>query len=272
MGDPFGCRFKPFVSRRFILVRHSSYATIRALRQKGVRVFAHRALQILVACGLGLLIQMPSAQAQVTAGVGLASDYRLRGLSLTDYDPAATLSLAYDDASGIYAGGTAIVSSNGDHAHFVGATGYAGYTHRLTPDLLLDMGASYQNYTLYFKNRGKLEYAEVYGGLIWRNISTHLYFKPNNPRVGVDFIYSDLNWSAHPWRRWRVSSHAGLAERIGGTDARDGARRRLDMQLGVTREFAHAELEVSYVGTVGDKNPHALDTHPGALIGGRYFF
>lgn len=210
--------------------------------------------------------------AQVATTFGLASDYRLRGLSLTDRNPALILSLAYDHPSGAYAGGTMVALADAQSAHLVGTTEYAGFTHPLGGDLLLDAGASYQDYTLYFERRSKLRYAEFYLGVIWRDLSGHLYFKPNNPRDGVNSAYGDVNWSLRPARDWRISAHLGANERLNGTAERDGGRWRYDTRLGLTREFTHAELELAWTASAPERIPHPVQTRPGVAIGGRYFF
>ena len=52
---------------------------------------------------LGMLL-VSGTRAEVSGSVTLVSDYRFRGVSLSDESPAAQFSLAYDNRSGWYAG------------------------------------------------------------------------------------------------------------------------------------------------------------------------
>ena len=49
-----------------------------------------------------------TAHAQMSGSIGIQSDYRFRGISLTGRQPVVTLDLAYDHPSGLYAGASAI--------------------------------------------------------------------------------------------------------------------------------------------------------------------
>jgi uncharacterized protein (TIGR02001 family) len=230
-----------------------------------------------LAVALAALWLPAPAGAQVGATLGLASDYRLRGLSLSDYRPALTFSLAYDrpisaHLAGAYAGGTIIADADGGPYRLLGTTEYAGFTRSLGGGLALDAGASYQHYTLHFANDAKLHYAEFYLGAVWRDVSVHLYLKPGNPRRGVNSAYQDINWTLRPVPDWRVSAHFGANERLNGSFARDGKPRRYDAQLALARAFAHAELEATWTASAPGHIPHAAQTRPGVAIGARYFF
>lgn len=54
-----------------------------------------------------LVLAAGSASAQWTGAIGVASDYRHRGVSFSDRRPAAQGSIAYDHASGLFAGAQA---------------------------------------------------------------------------------------------------------------------------------------------------------------------
>src|SRR6478609_1275319 len=60
----------------------------------------------LVAAGLAV-----PATAQVAVEAALQTDYRVRGYSINDEKPAASLSVSYDDPSGTYVGGSLIGST-----------------------------------------------------------------------------------------------------------------------------------------------------------------
>src|SRR5882757_2484062 len=82
------------------------------------------------------------AQVSVTAVV--ESDYRFRGVSLTDGKPDFKLAIAYDHASGAYAGASVVIGKNdGDsRVEALGYVGYLGFAKRTGAGLTWDVGAT----------------------------------------------------------------------------------------------------------------------------------
>src|SRR5205809_7860424 len=72
------------------------------------------AMSVGLALGLGLAVLAAAgpAAAQLNASLGVVSDYRLRGVPLTQGRPAVTLDVGYDHSSGAYAGATVIGEDN----------------------------------------------------------------------------------------------------------------------------------------------------------------
>lgn len=225
----------------------------------------------LFAAGVFLSLASP-ALGQVGATIGAATDYRLRGLSLTDFSPALTFSLTYDQSSGAYLGGTAVTTVSRRDTRLVGASAYAGITRPLGGEFSLDVGGDINGYTLDYERRYALHYAEAYLGLIRRNLSVHVYFKPDNPQRGINSAYADVNWTLRPSRVWRLSAHAGANTRLNGSSAYYGRRDRVDTQLAVARAFGGSELETSWTASAPGRIPHAAQTRPGLAVAYRYFF
>src|SRR5205085_9630529 len=67
-----------------------------------------------------------TATAQVAGSIGLDSDYRLRGYSLTNDRPAALLQVTYDNSSGLYLSLSGLTEVGSD-TRFLGLIGSAGY-------------------------------------------------------------------------------------------------------------------------------------------------
>ena len=82
-------------------------------------------------CTVGLWLALASVDvaAQISGTVSLVSNYRFRGISLSADEPAAQLGIAYDDATGWYAGGFASTvefpQSSGRQLQAVPFVGYA---------------------------------------------------------------------------------------------------------------------------------------------------
>ena len=92
--------------------------------------------------GLSALLACGSAQAQFSASVGVESDHRFRGVSLSDGEPDLRLSVAYDHASGVFAGASATRVEFMLGRHSVQLLGYAGYVTRGPIDLNAEVGAT----------------------------------------------------------------------------------------------------------------------------------
>jgi uncharacterized protein (TIGR02001 family) len=93
-----------------------------------------------------MMLAATSANAQDwSGGVGLVSDYRYRGLSLSDRKPALQASIALEHDSGLYAElwGSSLAKGSASRAE-VDAT--VGYGIKLTETLSADVSATYYLY------------------------------------------------------------------------------------------------------------------------------
>jgi uncharacterized protein (TIGR02001 family) len=101
--------------------------------------------------GVAILASAPASAADtgaltVSGGAAVVSDYRFRGISLSDEDPAIQASLEVEHRSGLYAGAW---GSTIDDAPPYGALEldlYAGYRFEPTPGTKADVGIVYYIY------------------------------------------------------------------------------------------------------------------------------
>ena len=132
------------------------------------------------AAAAALLPAAPAAAEVPLAGTGLSvsgeaellSDYRFRGVSRSDEDPAGQASLTLSHASGFYLGTRATTLSGIDNFRLrdpsVADLGdleldlYAGYSADLGGGLTLDGGLMYYVFT---GDQGQADYAEPYASL-----------------------------------------------------------------------------------------------------------
>jgi uncharacterized protein (TIGR02001 family) len=234
---------------------------------------AHRLAITALRLGLGLALGQPGpASAQLGASVAIDSDYRVRGLSVTDLRPAVSLSLSYDHPSGVYAGASLVGQAGGPGARLIGRSEYIGFSAPLGPGRSWDVGVNNQDYELYFDHKFDLRYSEAYVGLVQGDLSAHLYFAPNYPRSGVNSAYAEVTGVHRIAEVWRLTGHLGAHERLGGSAARDGRRWRYDSQVGVVREFPRAEVGLAWVASAPDPLPHPRQNRSGLTLGAKYFF
>ena len=126
------------------------------------RLFALSAVSVIVLVGSALPALADGAEAAKShwsGSVSLTSDYRFRGVSQTDRNPAVQGEFQYNGSQGIYAG---IWASNVD---FVGASSevdlFVGYNYSLGEDL--QIGAEFIYYNYPSADSSEFNYFEVIG-------------------------------------------------------------------------------------------------------------
>lgn len=222
---------------------------------------AHGLVLVLVLSGLA----PAAARAQLSGTVGAASDYRLRGVSLTDGRGVLSLGANYDHPSGVYAGATVIGHDPAERGpRVLGYQAYAGVAGRFRDGAGWDVGISRVDVRPYFDRAYSIDYTEAYVGLSQGALSGRLSLAPDYPRGGVTG-YGELNAVARPADRWRLTGHAGAR-------MPDKGRTHYDLALAVVREFGRAEASLSWVAVTPRPDPHMSWTRPGLVAGLAVFF
>jgi len=176
-------------------------------------------LRWLLAIGTAL-IATPSL-AQISGSASLASDYRFRGVSLSQGRPAAQADLSYDHGSGWYGG---LFGSNvqfdDDPRREAQVVGYVGYARRLSGGLGIDAGATYST----FSGGDGYNYAELHAGFTTAQFSGRLYYAPNYFGEDSRTLYAELNASHRLADKVRLIGHAGVLQSLSSPGGHDRAR------------------------------------------------
>lgn len=174
------------------------------------------------------------ARAQLSGSASVASDYRFRGISLTDGRAAAQAALVYDHASGAYAGAFA---SNVRLARHSGlqSLGYAGLAWRAGRDLTWDIGAAYSHFT----RPDGWDYAEYHVGLAFSDWRARLSYAPRYFGRPYAATYAEIDVSPAGERRWAPLLHIGW---LGTEPLEYEPRSRWDVRIGVV--YVHAPFTV----------------------------
>lgn len=204
------------------------------------------------ATALSALLFTATAGAQVSGSAALVSDDRYRGVSLSDGQPAAQLSLAYDGAGGWYAG--ALVSSvRPEHHLHPQLLGYLGLVRPLRRDWNWEAGAQYTT----VPGRRDYSYPELYVGLATDQSSLRLSYARHyfgQPAPGLYAAYE------HSWRlgdRLRLLGHVGLLRR-NGADPDGSTRYRADARAGLSLSWRDYDLQLAWTITRGSDAPYAF--------------
>lgn len=190
------------------------------------------------AVALAVLLCATQAHAQFASSIALLSDYRYRGVSLSDGQAAAQLSLSYDaPSSGGYAGAMASnVRLSREDA--VQGMVYAGIARRFAHDWSWDVGVEYTQYTGHYSYR----YAEVYAGVTYRHIGARLYYANDYFGLGRPALYAELNASQNLGERWYIFGHAGVLQSNGAYED----RRRNDYRAGFGLTLASFDFQLGW--------------------------
>jgi uncharacterized protein (TIGR02001 family) len=200
--------------------------------------------------------------AQLEVSAALDSDYQAQGLSLSDGEPAVSLSVATDGPRGVYAGVTAIADAT-RHVGIqpLGFVAYAGFARRFDRGGdAWDVGVIHTDAVLHLSRRYELNYTQIYAGLSKGSLSVHVFYAPTYLYEDVGAAYVDLSGAFHPAAHWRLFGHVGALTLIGAAAPAD--RSRIDVRVGVAREFGSSEIRLMWTASsrtvfypTGDRAP-----------------
>lgn len=190
-----------------------------------------------------------TACAQVSARVSLVSDYRFRGVSLSDERPALQASIAYDHADGGYAGVFASsVRIGPDYGTQAQLVPYVGYARRLGSGLSWDAGVQYALFT----GNADYDYPEFHIGLTSSHLSARLHYAPRYFGVSAPVLYGEIDGAYAVTSQVRLLGHAGWLHRGGDGDLDEYLERhRFDVRIGIGVAPAGFDLQLAWVFTEG---------------------
>lgn len=180
----------------------------------------------------------------MSGSVTIDSDYRFRGVSLSDSKPSVRLAADFDGPSGWYAGAAATQAQVSGSDRYAQLLGYGGRMTPIAAGRNIEFGASYSH----FVNKGTYDFAEAYAGLLSNGWTLRLNYSPDYFGRHVQTLYLDA--SGH-WRlndRARLFGHAGLLAPLAGgyPGDSDANRPRADLLVGVGWGPGDADLRVAW--------------------------
>lgn len=200
--------------------------------------------------GLALtVLPATQAQAQVAASVTVATNQIFRGESITDDDPAASMALDFDHASGVYAGASVSLSAGSHDPRVVSSNQSLGYAVR-RGTTALEFGVIHRNYHRHAlaDEAFSPDYFEGYIGVSHRNIRMRIYVSPDYHRDGGTTYYGEVNARLATWGKWSLSGRGGLS--VVPTDvAGNGMRIYPDWSVQAHRSVGSLSLGLGAAGT-----------------------
>lgn len=201
----------------------------------------------------------------ISGGAAVVSDYRFRGISLSNEKVAVQPTITVTHESGLYVG--TWVSTLPDSPTFGKAEVdlYGGYATEVAPGTTVDVGATYYWYPDGVDAFGPSDYVEVYGKLSHDlgplSATGAVYYAPDQNALGSqDNVYLNLAVSGGI-----PNTPVTLTGALGYTDGSLGALapggNYLDWSLGASYTTGPATLSVQYIDTdIKKSGIKAVDT------------
>lgn len=210
---------------------------------------------------LSLLITAETcAETTVSGSLSLLSEYRYRGLALSDGGAAAQLNLNLDHDCGWYGGGFA---TNSSIANLKGVQliGYAGYAQRLRNGASWETGCTRTSYSQWHS----YDYGECYVGGAYERLSARLYYAPNY--LGrARTMYGELNGFYPLHERVSLIAHAGWLHTLSGAQYPGiPASTRYDVRAGFSARIGDWSAQLVRSATQADPGYYGTPRRPTQL-------
>jgi uncharacterized protein (TIGR02001 family) len=227
-------------------------------------------LAVICAVTIGLALGASPAFAQLAGSVSAQTDYQLRGVSLTERRPAASLDLSYEFSGGAYAGVSVIAAdTRPDGPQVLGHIGYLGYVIRTGPTQSIDVGVTDSVLTSYAGPIDRrLHYTDLYAAVAGEHLRLAVQYSPNYIVPHTQALYIDLSGSRPLAPDWWLFGHLGYLDAVVRQSGPAGLRSRYDWRIGVRRSFGAADLRLEWTGRSG---PVATGQSRGGLVAGADF-
>ena len=199
---------------------------------------------------------------RLSGGVTATTDYRFRGISQSDGDPAVQASIGVDHESGLYAGAFFSTLSDSFPAGEVELSGYVGYTREIASGTDIDVGVQLFGYpgnealtdASYFE-----PYASVRHTLGPVTAELGAAYAPEQEALADNdslYVYGDLNGGV-PFTPLTIKARLGYTS---GPARFTGYSDYLDWRLGAEYTRGPATFSLEYVDTDLAAAPNADGT------------
>ena len=219
--------------------------------------------------GLLLISAGYASAAEVSGNVALTTDYRFRGISQTDRDPAIQGGFDYAHDSGFYLGAWASNVAFGGSSEM---DFYGGYAMDLSEDVNLDIGYLYYAYPADGASP-KLDYQEFYAKLGFYGATVGLNYSDDYFGGVGDFWYLSGDYSLPLGEKFSLDAHVAWnvfedEEAFASFLVTSGnpGDDYIDYSIGVSTSAAGVDLSIAYVGTDVDDDDCSDKLCKGAAV------
>lgn len=212
------------------------------------------------------------AFAQLAGSVGLDSDYRLRGYSLTNDHPAASAQVSYDAPSGLYFSILGLAELGRD-TRFLGLVGNAGYAKRLDRHLTIDAGVLRSQIRAASRESFGFDYTEIYAGASAGPVTGRIYYSPDYRTGSQSTLYGELEAGFEPISNWRLAGHVGLLTFLNSASYHRAGDTEKDWRLSLVRQLGKLEVHTAVSGGVPSAySGYRVHKKVAVTVGGSFSF
>jgi len=210
-----------------------------------------------------------AAHGQLSATIGVDSDYRYRGVSLSNSNPSPRLTVNFEGAERWYAGASATRAALTGQDTYPQLTAYAGWLAGTIDRASVEIGVVGSH----FVGSAGYDFVEGYVGLLAREWSTRLYLSPDYYGRSVPTAYFELNAHVPLDERARVFAHVGALVPLKSL-AGDAGKSRGDASVGAGVVLGGWDLHVAGVAaTRGGPYPAVYNgRHATVVVGAAFSF
>jgi len=209
--------------------------------RRSPKSFAVRGAAALLFC-----VFATGVSAQISGTASIVSDYRYRGITLSDQKPAAQIGFAYDHPSGWYAGAFAsTVRFAPPGGPGVQALVFTGFASSLPSGISVEAGGDYSAFT----GAAGYDYGEVYLGVAKENIGARIYYAPRYYGQPANALYVEINGAQPLTDSVRLLVHVGwLNTRSTYPYGPQVEQHVVDGRIGLAVDFDLFHVELAWVG------------------------
>ena len=211
-------------------------------------------LLFVLGAGCAFAQDVGSGANEVSGNVALTTDYRFRGISQTNTDPAIQGGLDFSMEPGIYIGAW---GSNVAFGSSVEMDFYVGFASDISEDISYDVGVLYYSYPG-DSGMPTLDYTEIYGSLGFYGATVALNYSPDYFAGTDSFWYVAGDYSFPLGDNFSIDAHLGLnmfdssadfTEFLAISPFNEAGDDYLDYSLGISTSAAGVDFALQYVGT-----------------------
>lgn len=182
------------------------------------------------------------------------SDYRFRGLSLSDGRPVGILDLSYDAPNGLYGAlSGSLVATRHDGVKPLRLALNGGYAKRVSHDLTADVGIVHSRYSEYSGLTSGRAYTEFYAGLSEGAVGARFSVSPNYLGPARWTLHGELNGHTDLGSNFVVDATIGALVPLRRAAYGPTLRAQWDARLGIARRIGAVSLHAA----VAARGPHS---------------
>jgi len=191
------------------------------------------------------------AQAEISANAALVSDYRFRGISQSNKNPAIQGGFDFAAENGFYIGtwGSSVdFDSTGDFNGSLELDVYGGWGTDIGENSSIDLGYIYYAYP---GDDAGLDgdYQEIYANYGWRGLSLGVAYSNDYYGGSGKFWYLQANYDWAFAENWGLSLHVGYNDFDEDIFLSSNKGNYTDYSVGVTWSVVGVDLGLAWVGT-----------------------